>query len=138
MGTFWKIGLTTIFFLSLDLVSKYFFYDQHYLPTIFTPIFNTGISRSLPVPFWIVYLIAWWAIFVLSYLVIKKQLTRYIFALFLAGTLGNIIDRVRLGGVRDFILLFDWFPIFNIADVLLNIAVILWLWEEYLYNNNKG
>ena len=46
----------------------------------------------------------------------------------LAGTVGNLIDRVRLGYVVDFIK-FDFgsytFPIFNVADSAIVIGVIL-------------
>jgi len=37
------------------------------------------------------------------------------------GAVGNLIDRVRFNGVRDFLhwnYLFDW-PVFNVADVFL-------------------
>ncbi len=48
--------------------------------------------------------------------------------LVLSGAVGNIIDRVCRGYVVDF---FDFrlinFPIFNVADVLLNIGVVLML-----------
>ncbi len=131
MKNLWiKIFLTTTVFLTLDLLTKYFFYTKKRFPEFFTPAFNTGIAWSLPVPYWSIYCIAAGVLITLTYLVIKKQLPRYVFTLFLAGTLGNIIDRILLGGVRDFILIFDWFPIFNIADILLNIAVILWIKKE--------
>ncbi len=125
-----KIFIVTALLFVLDMLTKYFFYNQKLFPDIFTPAFNTGISWSLPVPYRIIYLIAWGAILLLTYLLIKKQLSWYIFAFFLAGTLGNLIDRILLWGVRDFILIFDWFPVFNIADILLNIAIIIWIWEE--------
>ncbi|BAS32249.1 signal peptidase II [Dehalococcoides mccartyi] len=41
----------------------------------------------------------------------------------LAGTVGNLIDRVRLGYVTDFIRVGD-FPTFNIADSCLTVGVI--------------
>ena len=44
--------------------------------------------------------------------------------LLLAGITGNLIDRLFLGYVRDFIDLKFW-PVFNIADSLSFIAVIL-------------
>lgn len=48
------------------------------------------------------------------------------FALVICGGLGNLIDRVFLGYVRDFINFeFMNFPVFNIADALLTIGVIL-------------
>lgn len=47
-------------------------------------------------------------------------------ALILAGALGNYIDRVRLGYVVDMISLdFVNFPIFNLADSLLSVGVIV-------------
>lgn len=46
--------------------------------------------------------------------------------LILAGTLGNFIDRLRLGYVVDmFELVPENFPVFNFADSLLTIGVIL-------------
>ena len=49
-------------------------------------------------------------------------------ALILGGAVGNLIDRVRLGEVTDFILL-SWrghdFPVFNIADMCVTCGVIL-------------
>jgi len=59
----------------------------------------------------------------------------------LAGCLGNGIDRWRLGYVNDFL---DFipidFPIFNLADISINIAVILFFIDS-LYQkkiNNKS
>lgn len=45
------------------------------------------------------------------------------------GAVGNMIDRVAIGTVTDF---FDlgWFPVFNIADIALDVGValiVLWL-----------
>ena len=55
------------------------------------------------------------------------------FGLFIGGALGNFIDRLFLGYVRDFIR-FDFmsFPVFNIADICLNAAVVLLIvWQIY-------
>ena len=47
------------------------------------------------------------------------------YSLILGGTIGNGIDRFRLGFVYDFIELIPIsFPIFNVADISINIAVI--------------
>jgi signal peptidase II len=42
----------------------------------------------------------------------------------LGGAIGNLIDRVRLGAVTDFIKLPHW-PAFNIADASITIGVIV-------------
>ncbi len=47
------------------------------------------------------------------------------FSLLLAGIIGNLVDRIAFGYVRDFIHLeFMNFPIFNIADIALTIGCI--------------
>lgn len=57
-------------------------------------------------------------------------------ALIMAGAIGNLIDRIRLGYVIDFLHVHygnSWhFPIFNIADVAINIGVALVLIDAFL------
>jgi lipoprotein signal peptidase len=53
--------------------------------------------------------------------------------LILAGTLGNFYDRIRFGGVRDFLhwhYLFDW-PVFNVADCCLVVGAGLLLLQAF-------
>lgn len=112
------------------MISKYLFYDLKYLShtTRIRPSFNTGISRSLPVPYYIIIIISILGTGAFLRLYTKKQLTRGLTMILLAGTIGNMIDRIIYGGVRDFINIgmLD-FPIFNIADVLLTIGVMIWI-----------
>jgi signal peptidase II len=52
-------------------------------------------------------------------------------ALVLGGAIGNLVDRVRLGHVVDFIQVHwaGWyFPAFNVADSAITIGVLLLLW----------
>lgn len=52
--------------------------------------------------------------------------------LILAGTIGNLIDRLFLGYVRDFIDLKIW-PVFNLADSLyvIGVALLIYiLWKK--------
>lgn len=49
-------------------------------------------------------------------------------ALVLGGALGNVIDRIRLGHVTDFILVYfgDWaYPAFNVADSAVCVGAVL-------------
>ncbi len=63
-----------------------------------------------------------------------NSLNRYGLSLILAGSLGNGIDRILKGYVIDFIKLntFD-FPIFNIADISINIGCILLIFNYFKY-----
>ena len=67
---------------------------------------------------------------ILTYLILNKRILNNSdllgFSFILGGTLGNGIDRVNKGYVVDFINLnFINFPVFNIADVSINIGLIL-------------
>jgi lipoprotein signal peptidase len=50
--------------------------------------------------------------------------------LFLAGGLSNVYERISFGCVMDYFSVFSWFPIFNLADIFLTIAVLGFLWEN--------
>lgn len=47
--------------------------------------------------------------------------------LIFGGAVGNLIDRVRLGHVVDFIMLPSW-PAFNLADCAITVGVVLLAW----------
>ncbi|MDP2300283.1 MAG: signal peptidase II [Coriobacteriia bacterium] len=54
----------------------------------------------------------------------ESWLVRWGLALVTGGAIGNLIDRVFLGGVTDFFNL-GWWPVFNVADISLDIGVVL-------------
>jgi signal peptidase II len=54
----------------------------------------------------------------------------------LGGAIGNLIDRVRLGEVTDFVD-FDRFPAFNVADAAINVGVAAVI-IGYLLWGDKG
>jgi len=49
---------------------------------------------------------------------VQSSLVRFGIGIILGGILGNQIDRIRLGGVNDFLDFHHW-PIFNLADTAL-------------------
>lgn len=114
-----------------DMLTKYALYDLRLgsMSVWLEPHFNTGIARSLPVPMILVIMISIWVLAIFVRLRQKRLVNPRIAVIFLAGLLGNLIDRIRLGWVRDFISI-GTFPIFNIADILLNIGVVLFFIEE--------
>jgi signal peptidase II len=54
-------------------------------------------------------------------------------SLVLGGAVGNLIDRLWLGHVVDFIQVYygDWyFPAFNIADSAITVGAVLLIWDS--------
>ncbi len=70
-----------------------------------------------------------------------SRLDRVILALLAGGIAGNLIDRVRLGYVVDF-LDFHWrtshFPAFNVADAAICTGVGLYILSQYLQSRRPG
>lgn len=67
------------------------------------------------------------------------NVARLAVALQLGGAIGNLIDRLRLGYVVDFVQL-DWrgrniWPVFNVADSAITVGAILLAW--WLWNREK-
>lgn len=54
----------------------------------------------------------------------KSRVAWIALGLVAAGAVGNLIDRVASGGVTDFID-FGWWPVFNVADIALDVGVAL-------------
>ena len=68
----------------------------------------------------------------------KTKLYNVAYVFILAGAFGNAIDRTFLGYVRDFIKLdFINFPVFNVADSLLVVGVILLAFYIIFHKESK-
>jgi lipoprotein signal peptidase len=124
--------ILSVILISLDQISKYLFYDQNYLNNlnIIHPTFNTWISRSLPIPQLITIILTIWIIVYLIKLYLKNQISKRIIIFIIWWAIWNLIDRVYLWWVKDFILIFNRFPIFNLADIFINIWAILVIFKQ--------
>ena len=76
----------------------------------------------------------------LIYLIVRKKIFKsidlYSYSFILGGTIGNGIDRIFKGFVIDFINLnIINFPVFNIADISINIGFIILLYN--IFKNNR-
>ena len=76
----------------------------------------------------------------LIYLIFRKNTLNlfdlYSYSFILGGSIGNGIDRIYKGFVVDFINLnIINFPVFNIADISINIGFIILLY--YIFKNNR-
>ena len=77
---------------------------------------------------------------ILIYLILRKNnlntIDLYSYSFILGGTIGNGIDRIIKGYVIDFINLnIINFPVFNIADISINIGFILLMYN--IFKNNR-
>jgi signal peptidase II len=61
------------------------------------------------------------------------NLHKIMYVFIFSGIIGNLLDRILLGGVRDFIYV-EYFSIFNFADVYLSLAAILIVYVEFIRN----
>ncbi len=133
--------------LGLDMLSKYLavFYnvDKVIIPSLlkFKLTYNTGAAFSFlgeyswAITFFII-LTVLTLLGIIGYMMFafikKKNLSKWLavaLALVFGGAIGNLIDRIWLGKVRDFIFVLyntDIFPaIFNVADIALVVGVIM-------------
>ena len=82
-----------------------------------------GIMRSVPGMLLFISIAA--AVVIIAMMKSKSPIPKAVgiaLALQLGGALGNLIDRIRLGYVIDFIDLMIW-PVFNVADIAITIGV---------------
>ena len=103
-----------------------------------TYVENRGAVWGLMQGWRIVFLVATFLFLgVLLWFYVKKRkkmttLTRIILALLFSGAVGNLIDRVFLGYVRDMIYVrLINFPVFNVADSAITIAAALLIIETF-------
>lgn len=133
--------ITVAMVVLTDRVTKSFFskvlYEGETIPVFknvfhFTLVHNTGMAFGLFKDHGVVFIII--PIIAIALLVYNiyyyqenENLSRsYIvaFALILGGAIGNLIDRIHIGHVIDF-LDFRIFPVFNIADSAITIGAII-------------
>jgi signal peptidase II len=98
----------------LDQITKFLFTDVHF--GVFNYVKNTGAAFSLFQGYvGTLSIISLLVVIFIVYLFRKNKEYLVPLAFVLGGTVGNFIDRVFLGYVRDFIDLTIW-PVFNVAD----------------------
>jgi signal peptidase II len=152
-GTGWRWLPLTVVLIIVDqitklLVVRHFEYGERVelLPVLdLTLAFNTGAAFSFLADEsgWQRWFFAVLAIGVSAVLVVwlrrlksrAQWLLSCALSLILAGALGNVIDRLRLGHVVDFVLVYwnnSLFPAFNVADSAITIGAAMLLLDAFL------
>lgn len=136
----WLKILIVFVVIGLDLLTKEIFYGTDYkiLPYLIgvrsVSGLNTGGAFSmLSDSTWLLIVVS--VIFVVIIAIfdminkIQSKTYGIAIAFIVGGAIGNFIDRIFLGGVRDFIFFEFWpsFPTFNVADSFLFIGTVLML-----------
>jgi signal peptidase II len=131
--------LITATLIGLDQASKLAMLN--WLPNLVT--FNTGSAFSSPIPRSLVISLSFLIIGGILWYQLKKtkqieanKTDFWLSLLILAGAVGNLIDRIRLAKVIDFIDLKVW-PVFNFADIYLSLAAVLIIWFYLLKGEKK-
>ena len=146
-GKLYYLSLT-IFVILIDQITKYIifynnkkFLDKNFLLLKIDFVKNYGAAFNLfsgsRIFLSIVSIIF---SIILFYLIFKKSSTNrielYSYSLILGGAISNGIDRIFKGFVIDFINLnFVNFPVFNIADISINIGFLLVIY--IIFKNNR-
>ena len=127
----------TILIIILDLGSKTIFQNILQLQDIiiwksfiFTLQFNQGIAFSLPLTGFLQIMISITVLVAFFFYYQKKPywtfpLFQIALAFIFGGALGNLYERIFYGQVTDFIQVFSWFPVFNLADSFIFTGVVL-------------
>lgn len=118
--------------------------DLHYIRNTGAAFgFLAGSSIAFRIPFFIV--ISTLAVGIILFLFHKLEESEAVvpvaLALVLGGAMGNLVDRVRLGEVIDFILIhykrFQW-PAFNVADIGISVGVGLLIIRMFLLERRES
>ncbi|MFH1002956.1 MAG: signal peptidase II [Chloroflexota bacterium] len=143
-GGWWHLAftLTTLLVVTADQLSKWWIRahlaDGQSLFQFgffsFTRVHNTGAAfglfRGYTSLLAVVALIGAALLIVYAYLShhrfprLDNSLSRFALGLVLGGTVGNLLDRLRLGSVTDFINIGIW-PAFNLADSAIVVGVMI-------------
>lgn len=137
--------VATLLLILLDQASKWWI-QWNLIPGQSVPVvpgvlhltlsFNSGIAFGLFPQFGEVFLWLSLAIVTVVFVVYlslpaPSAWTTAIASLLAGGALGNVIDRLRLGHVVDFID-FRVFPVFNLADTAVTCATVLWIVRHWM------
>ena len=136
MKKYWKLILLIVLLLCIDWWSKYLFYNLKFWKSLWLlePVFNQWISWWISANIFAVILISFLGLWAFFWLWREKYFSDISFWFLVAWTLWNLLDRVIFGWVRDFISIWS-FPVFNVADCCLTIAVCLIIIQEFLPKN---
>ncbi len=138
------------FVVAVDLLTKVLFKGKEFslIPGLIGIDFNTTLNEGIAGGFFSGYtpIIVVVTMVMIVFLILfdakyKPDSKLYSIGLsfVVGGAIGNLVDRIFLGGVRDFIVFEFWreFPTFNVADSFIVVGVILLAIYIIFFSNEK-
>lgn len=123
--------------VTIDQVTKIFMMDVNFSlirgVIEFTPRLNDGAAFSSlrgERVFFIVFTVV--ALFLMLYILVTRKWSNHPFfritlAIMIGGVIGNFVDRMMIGAVRDFIYLPPFNFVCNIADIAITVACVMFV-----------
>jgi signal peptidase II len=142
LNNLWLAGIVLLA-VTIDQVTKYFAYRGKFggFLNLFRPVFsklllpnyNFAFGIRLPHVFaYVIYVIVIGALTIWYVHLSQKNNWQAIgYYLVMAGAASNLIDRLTLGYVRDFISAF-WGNVFNFADIWIILGILMIIYAETL------
>lgn len=132
--------LWVLLFIFLDQISKYFFMNKRFFEGSFVSFAYSenagssfGMFSSLNFYSGLIIGLSIVMVFLIFYYrerFFENVYFKWVFVFLISGILGNLIDRIFYGYVRDFIS-FESLFVFNLADLYLNLVVVIYFVYEY-------
>lgn len=109
----------------------------------FVPRYNDGAafsSLSGERLFFIIF--TWVSLIIMFYLLVSKRwsnhkLFKWGLSIMIGGVLGNFIDRIIIGVVRDFIYIQPFMFVCNVADICITVACIIIVVYIFFYHDKE-
>jgi lipoprotein signal peptidase len=120
--------LRIMLLLLLDLSSK--LATMHVHMGLVQSTVNVHAAWGLAIPLNILILASVVITSIIAGLVYAKHIVGRSGIFIIAWSLGNLYDRIIYHGVRDRIMIWS-FPVFNIADVMITVGALLFLYEQF-------
>lgn len=127
-----KFILIVLWLVWFDQITKYLFYDKEFFNNflLISKVFNNWVAFWIDLNIYIILIISFMSILFFIFLQHRKYISNWVLIMLISWTIWNLLDRILLLWVRDFIDLQYW-PVFNFADTYLTFAVLILIYEEF-------
>jgi signal peptidase II len=116
--------------IAIDQCVKYLVFSKDKLPMGLIHFRNYQFAFSIAMPVWLIYVLYIFVLVAAFYYLVKRfgaagKIELLGWALLLAGGLSNVGERIFLGYVRDYLVIFN--GIFNLADLFIIAGILILL-----------